>query len=79
MKKPKTTLRPYDATTLRAVCRLQRDNKSFGDFYIMTDGITVWLGEQKFKEPSRQTVAIPRAKFKRLVDWYLAPQRMRAK
>lgn len=75
VKKRKTTLSPYDARTMRAVCRLKRDNITCGDFWIMTDGVTVWLGEQKFKEPSRQSVAIPRAKFKRLVDWYMAPQR----
>jgi hypothetical protein len=68
--------RPRDCKTIDDVCEIQRDNKDVGDFWMITDGYTVSIHEQKMGEPSKQQISIPRATFNKLIDWYSRPQKI---
>ncbi len=59
----------------RMVCRLLRDNFSFGDWCIMTNGKIVWIMEQKVGFPIKQSVMMPKTIFNRLLRGYERPQR----
>jgi hypothetical protein len=56
------------------LCRITRDNKDAGDFYIITDSYWVWLSEHKRGEQRKQRIEIPRKEFNKLIRWYLRPQ-----
>lgn len=56
--------------TFNQLCKMPRDNFDVGDFNIITDGHTVWLGEQKTGKQPTQRFQIPRAVFNRLIRWY---------
>ncbi len=57
--------------TYEQICKLDRDNFSFGDFWIITDATTVSLAAQKLGESATQTITLPRRVFSRFVDEYL--------
>lgn len=69
-------MKPYDAKTLDEVCSLERDNISFGDFWILSDGHTVSLRKQKQGEMPSEGIQVPRATFNKMVDWYLKDQKV---
>lgn len=61
--------------TFKQLVTIRRDNLSVGDFSILTDAKTVWLTEQAMGERPKQTFAIPRVRFNKLIRWYLRPQK----
>jgi hypothetical protein len=65
--------------TFKQLIALTRDNLSVGDFWIGTDTTNVWLTEQAMGESPKQTFAIPRRDFNRLIRWYLRPQKQSRK
>lgn len=76
-KKPTRSNRAYAPATctFKQLVTIARDNLSVGDFWIGTDGRNVWLTEQAMGERPKQTFAIKRRDFNRLIKWYLRPQR----
>lgn len=66
-----------DARTHEQVCRLQRDNWATRDYWLLADGGTVTLCQQRNGEASTAKITVPRAQFNRLVQAYLKPQRVR--
>lgn len=57
------------------LCRLYRDNLDVEDFSLMTDAWNVWLSEQPMGQPQKCSVQIPRAKFNKLIRWYIREQK----
>jgi hypothetical protein len=58
------------------LCQIGNDNFSVGDFSILTDSFHVWLSEHKSGEAQKQHIEIPPKVFKKLVEWYLKPQKL---
>jgi hypothetical protein len=71
-------MKPYDANG-KTILKLSRDNKTFGDVWILTDGYRVSIREQKSGEAPTQGIMLSRAKFNRVIDWYLKNQTAKAK
>ena len=69
------TLSPRQARTWDQLCSLRRDNSSWGDWWILTDGLNVAIYQQKPGETSTQEISIPIGTFNRLIDWYQRPQK----
>ncbi len=66
-----------DCRTTDQVCELPRDHSDAGDFWIISDGHTVSMAQQKYGESSTQSISIPRATFNRLIAFYTKPQNVR--
>lgn len=66
-------MKPYDAKG-RKLTQLTRDNKTFGDVWMLSDGYRVSIYEQKIGNKPSQGLTLPIAKFNRIIDWYLADQ-----
>lgn len=81
MSKPKKVVKtPRRAGTFNAVCDMPRDNVTWQNFWIITDGGNVSLCNQKLGEHPTQSIDIPKKTFDRLVDWYMTgrwPQKRR--
>lgn len=76
MKKAKKIAEYAPATcTFDQLLKIGRDNISIGDYAILTDARTVWLCQQAMGEKPTQTFGIPRARFNKLIRWYLKPQK----
>ncbi len=61
----------------RDFLKISRDNLDAGDFWILSDGHTVSIHEQKSGEASKQEISVPREVFNKLVRWYVRPQKIR--
>lgn len=70
------SLSPRNANSFDKVCLLNRDNKTVGDCWILTDGSQVSIVQQNLGEAPRQEISIPRAQFNRLIAWYLKEQKL---
>jgi hypothetical protein len=57
--------------TYDELCRMDRDNVSYGDFWIVTDTNEITIAKQKMGESCQASVSIPRRVFNRFVDQYL--------
>lgn len=68
------TLALRDAKTIDELCRLKRDNMSYGDFWLLSDGYNVTICQQKVGESPHGSVSVPRHIFNRMVDFYCKPQ-----
>jgi hypothetical protein len=68
-------MKPYDAKGERRAIKLKRSVRSFGGFWILTDGYRVSVSQQKTGEAPTQHICISRARFNQLIDWYLKDQR----
>lgn len=66
---------PYKARSNEQVCSLRQDGYESGDFWIMTDGYTVTICEQKTFESPKQVIHVPRAEFNKMIDWYKREQK----
>lgn len=69
-------LRPYDARTDKQPLSLKTDNHDSGSFWILIDGLNVFIHEQKVGENYEQGIAIPRSTFNRLISWYMREQKI---
>lgn len=68
-------MRPYDMNgDEENDSGITDDNKSLGDFWMITDGFRVTLAEQKEGEAPTQYITIPRATFNKFIDWYMRDQ-----
>jgi hypothetical protein len=66
-------LTPREATALRDICKLKRDNIATRDAWIMLGSKVVVLCTQRNGQSptgSPGTVRISRAQFNKLIDWY---------
>lgn len=72
-------MRPYDVTGDRTIGRLQRDNKTIADFWMLTDGYRVSMHEQKPGASPTQSISMSRRKFNAFIDWYIRNQPERKK
>lgn len=66
---------PAKATSFDAACRLQCDNRDFGDYWIITDGHEVTVCHQKLGEAAVEKCSLPVATFNRIVRWWLREQK----
>lgn len=64
-----------ECKNLDQVCELKRDNFSYGDFSILSDGHSTWLSQQKVGESPVQSFEIPKRKFDYLIRKYIASQK----
>lgn len=71
----KTEYKPIDVTGDDEPLLLQRDNFSVGDFWILTNGFTISIAEQKRGEDTKQHINIPVETFAKLVAWMTEPQK----
>lgn len=67
-------MKPRDAKGETGAMQLRRSHRSFGGHWILTDGFTVSISQQKTGEPAKQHIKISRARFNQLIDWYLKDQ-----
>ncbi len=68
-------MRPYDLKNTEETCRLRRISFDCDDAWILTDGYTVSISQQKVGAPPTQSISLPRAQFNRLIQWYMRDQR----
>lgn len=66
---------PMEARSLGEVCSLRTDNHDCKTGWIITDGHTVSLTNQKNGEQSTGCVKFTRAEFNKLIRWYTRPQK----
>lgn len=59
--------------------RMPRDNFDRGDWWMITDGHTVSIAEQKIYEQPTQNISIPKGIFDWFVDIYVRPVLVRSK
>lgn len=67
-------MRPYDRKGGKKDDALLRDNWSFGDFWIITDGYRVSMAQQEIRHAPLQMIRIPKAAFNKMIDWYMRDQ-----
>jgi hypothetical protein len=63
-------LTPRTANTLVKVCKLSREAKDVGDYWIMVDEDTVYIHHQVPGEASKARIELPKKVFNRMVDFY---------
>lgn len=68
---------PKQARTNEEACRLNRDNISVGDYWIMGGHADVYIARQKEGQKAESIISIPREVFIRMVNWYQRPQKIR--
>jgi hypothetical protein len=74
MAKKLKPMTPHEARTIDEICSLRRDNISTPHGWILIDGDRVSLAQQQAGHEAEGTITLPRAEFKRMIDWYLRPQ-----
>jgi len=75
-RKPKT--KSFRQASEADLMRMRRDHATWGgDWYIMTDGYTVWISKQKLGEARTDHIAIPKTIFDRLSDAYIKQRPIR--
>ena len=63
-----------DCKNINQVAALERDHFEQGNFSILTDGHTVWLGEQRTRKMPTQEFQIPKRVFDALIRKYTEKQ-----
>lgn len=64
-------MNPCEATSLKKVCDLKRDNLSIGDSWVMIDGDHVTIMNQKTGEDATGDVTLSYAQMRRFARWFL--------
>jgi hypothetical protein len=64
-------LKPPMLASRTDIWSMSHDNVEVGDFSIMSDGLTVYLSEQRTGHPSQQEFQIDRPTFNKLIRWYV--------
>ncbi|MGE7138354.1 hypothetical protein ACQKIE_12065 [Luteibacter sp. NPDC031894] len=59
---------------MKKILKLDRDNIGSGDYWILVDGETVYLSEQRKGCDLTAAIAIPKEHFDKLIDFYNADQ-----
>jgi len=70
-------LSPRKATTTNAICKLNRDNKSFGNADILISEKTVSIWPES--KTSDGWIVLKRSEFNRMIDWYNKEQTLKVK
>lgn len=70
-------MKPINATTDAQVFDLKSTVHEIGDFWILTDGTTITIAEQRNGCPAQQKLDIPCNDFNKLVRWYVRDQKPR--
>lgn len=63
-----------NATTVKKLCALERDNYAIGGFWITADEKYVTITMQKLGERARGQISVSRRVFDRLIDFYQKDQ-----
>lgn len=66
-----------EAKDEKAICTLPRDHYEIKDWSIMTDGVRVWISQQKSGEPRTDHIEVPKGIFDQLLARYERPQAVR--
>lgn len=69
-KKKDKRMSLLEAKSEKQICRLHRDNYGTTKFWLITDGHSVDIFEQKSGESSKQRIKIPKKHFDLLVKKY---------
>jgi Holliday junction resolvase RusA-like endonuclease len=75
--KPVKMMSPMEVRDIDTLCKMPRDNLTVGDFWILTDGYTVTICQQKTGHSPTEKVHVPRATFNRMVRWYTKPVKVK--
>jgi hypothetical protein len=75
-KKQPPTLSPKEARTFSRICSLQRDNITFGDYWMLVQERTVVISKQKVGESRAESAELPRHIFEKFIAWYEKPQKV---
>lgn len=75
---PLVRLRSASESNLDQLCKLPRDNWTYGNHWLLTDGYEVTVCNQKTGEAPTGSVTMPRRAFNALVKAYTKPCRVRA-
>ena len=67
MSDARKTMSLLEADTTEKVCALERDNQTFGGYWILSDGNTVSIAKQKTGEPAEAMVSVPLKVFRKMV------------
>lgn len=70
------TLKPCDAKTLRAICKLPASYIERGDYSILVDETGITLTNQPIGEKPVESITLPRAVFDKFVKWYQTEQKV---
>jgi hypothetical protein len=60
-----------------SVCTLQRDNYTYGEHWILSDGYNVTVTTQARFEAPKQSITMPRREFNKLIKFYTKQQPVR--
>lgn len=75
MKKPR--MQSLEKASFEDICGMNGDSVNRKDFTLMTDGITLWISEQKLGEEPTQRLTISRSVFNSLVREYQKPRKLK--
>lgn len=64
------------SNTFNKVCKLQTDNFSTRDYWILTDGSNVNVCKQRNGQPAIVSMTIPIYHFNKLIEWYIKEQEL---
>lgn len=67
-------LSPMQAIGEDAHIKLEADNFSTKDYWILTDGVNVHLCKQREGKPAQETMYMPVNDFNKLINWYIKEQ-----
>lgn len=70
----KTKRAPIDCN-FDQLCKLDRDNKEFGDFWVTVDGHEVTIAEQATGESLKQSISVPIPVFKKIQRFLTTPRK----
>ncbi len=56
------------------LCKLDRDNKAFGDFWVIVDGEEVTIHDQPEFQDAKQSITIPKATMRRIIKFLTEPR-----
>lgn len=68
----KTKVAPIDAAF--SELSTDRDNKSFGDYWVISDGYRVTIAKQKSGEPATESITLPIETARKIVEFLTTPQ-----
>jgi len=63
-------LTPKEAKTFKQICKLPRDNISYGDYWTIIDEKEITIVKQTVGEEPKEKICIPRFIFERFANWY---------
>lgn len=69
---------PKTVKTIDDLCRMESDNHSAGDFWILVSPPDVTIAAQRVGERCTAMITMPRSKFDKLIAWYQREQKLLA-